>query len=339
MRAVQTDTYETFLHTHQCVIDSISRTSCKKCRFAKCLEVGMKISYVKVNQEQCHKLAIVQNAGVVIQKRTPLLSLDFLQERSTLEDLYEHYFATSGHIYYECFAKNPSAFLDQICQVPQQTQSVEEFMAFMDYMDVLAFSTFASNMTKKDRVIEDAKVLYKHNFARLQTFCFISCFVGSDTLEEFIKFGQNNRQTSWNVEQLMSMHDQYGKPNAHIEYDMYFASPWSSSVNVEYEHKKVCQGIVNWYLKVGKGSSKLDKCLFILIQLILLYNSDGIENQLMHPSKIKDLQANYSNLLHRYLKSYHSSSVANILFSKGLMLVHETQRAYDLSKHRLKLCT
>ena len=338
MRAVQTDTYETFLHTHRCVIDSNSRASCKKCRFSKCLEVGMKVSYVKVHEEQCQKVLAVQNPSIIPEKNSPL-PLDFVHEKIELEGLFKDYFISTGCIYYECFAKNPSAFLDQICQVPQQTQSVEEFMAFMDYMDVLAFSTFASNMTKKDGVIEDAKVLYKHNFARLQTFCFISCFVGSDTLEEFIKFGQNNRQTSWNVEQLMSMHDQYGKPNAHIEYDMYFASPWSSSVNVEYEHKKVCQGIVNWYLKVGKGSSKLDKCLFILIQLILLYNSDGIENQLMHPSKIKDLQANYSNLLHRYLKSYHSSSVANILFSKGLMLVHETQRAYDLSKHRLKLCT
>ena len=331
MRAVQTDTYETFLHTHRCVIDSNSRASCKKCRFAKCLEVGMKVSYVKVHQEQCHKLSNEQNAGVVIQKRTPLLSLDFLQERSTLEDLYEHYFATSGHIYYECFAKNPSAFLEQICQSTQYRQSAEEFMAFMDYMDVQAFSTFAFNMTSKDGVIEDAQMLYRHNYARLKTFCHISCFVGN--LEEFLKYGRNNRQRSWDVEQLMQLHDLHGKKNAKIEYDTFYPSPWASTFDIEYEHKNICQAIINWYMKVGH----LPKCLFLLIQLILLYNSDGIEEQLKHATKIKDLQAYYSKVLHRYLKSYHNPAVANILLGKGLMLVHDTQRAYDLSKYRLKL--
>ena len=97
------------------------------------------------------------------------------------------------------------------------------------------------------------------------------------------------------------------------------------------------QGIINWYLKANKGSTKRDNCLLVLMQFILLYNTDGIEKHLKEPKKIKDLQGHYCNLLQKYLKSYHAPEVANVLFAKGVMLVHETQRAHDLSKQRLKL--
>ena len=75
----------------------------------------------------------------------------------------------------------------------------------------------------------------------------------------------------------------------------------------------------------------------VLINLIFLYNIDGIEDKLKNTEKIKDLQANYCSLLHKYLKSKHSPEVANIMFGKGLMLIHETKKAYDLSQQRLKL--
>ena len=93
---------------------------------------------------------------------------------------------------------------------------------------------------------------------------------------------------------------------------------------------------MNWYLKASNGSA-MDKCLLILTQIILLYNCDGIEHRLKNPEKIKQLQAHYVNMLHRYLKTQHGPEVARILLSKGVMLVYETQRAYDLSQLRLRL--
>ena len=75
----------------------------------------------------------------------------------------------------------------------------------------------------------------------------------------------------------------------------------------------------------------------MLEQFILFYNSDGIEKLLKNPTKIKNLQAYYCNQLQKYLKTLHSAQVANILFVKAVMLIHETQRAHDLSKQRLRL--
>ena len=97
------------------------------------------------------------------------------------------------------------------------------------------------------------------------------------------------------------------------------------------------QGMIAWYLKANKGSTELNRCLLILQQFIMYYNSDGIEKLLKNPTKIKNLQSHYCNQLQKYLKTLHSPQVANILFAKAIMLIHETQRAHDLSKQRLKL--
>ena len=73
------------------------------------------------------------------------------------------------------------------------------------------------------------------------------------------------------------------------------------------------------------------------MELIFLYNTDGIENQLKDEPKVKSLQTQYAALLHKYLKSCHPENEANTLFSDGLMLIHDTERVHDLSLNKLKL--
>ena len=60
MRSVQSGVYKVFCHASICEINSVSRKSCKKCRFEKCLEVGMKIGYVKSLEERCKKIIVNQ---------------------------------------------------------------------------------------------------------------------------------------------------------------------------------------------------------------------------------------------------------------------------------------
>ena len=50
MRSVKNSMYEKFKHNTldgQCVIDSKTRQSCKKCRYEKCLQAGMRNAFVQ----------------------------------------------------------------------------------------------------------------------------------------------------------------------------------------------------------------------------------------------------------------------------------------------------
>ena len=47
MRSVKSNKYIDFVHNEECVIDSKTRKSCKRCRFDTCLQVGMRVSFVQ----------------------------------------------------------------------------------------------------------------------------------------------------------------------------------------------------------------------------------------------------------------------------------------------------
>ena len=133
----------------------------------------------------------------------------------------------------------------------------------------------------------------------------------------------------------MELYDRFLDPNdpPMLSYDQVFASPWAVHVDIEEEHGKIFNEVMTWFDKIDD----FDISLIVLLQLILLYNSDGIEPQLKDLTKVQKLQSYYAKLLHKYLKSKLEDGIANTLFSRGIMFVHDTQRAFELSTQRLKL--
>ena len=95
------------------------------------------------------------------------------------------------------------------------------------------------------------------------------------------------------------------------------------------------QKTINWYETSCKESTKADKCIFVILMMILLHNTDGIE--LVNKSHIESTQLKYVNLLNKYLKSHLNSELAYGQLHKGMMLIHDTQRMHELSQQRLKL--
>ena len=95
------------------------------------------------------------------------------------------------------------------------------------------------------------------------------------------------------------------------------------------------QTIYNWINTTRKTKFQNDKCTIILMNLILLHNTDGL--QLNDSALVEKAQQNFINFLHKYLKSHLPETTAYSQLHKALMLVHDTQRIHELSLQRLKL--
>ena len=95
------------------------------------------------------------------------------------------------------------------------------------------------------------------------------------------------------------------------------------------------QKTINWYEMSCKESTKANKCIFVILTMILLHNTNGIE--LTNKSQIESTQQKYVNLLNKYLKFHLNSELVYGQLHKGMMLIHDTQRMHELSQQRLKL--
>ncbi len=73
MRSVQNNLYDNFKCSSDkstiCVIESKARKSCKKCRFEKCLAVGMKIKFVLDKAERCKRIMVKNKATPKVLER------------------------------------------------------------------------------------------------------------------------------------------------------------------------------------------------------------------------------------------------------------------------------
>ena len=72
--------------------------------------------------------------------------------------------------------------------------------------------------------------------------------------------------------------------------------------------------------------------------MILFLNANGLDIDKKAKAEIEDIQNQYAHLLHKYLKSHKEDpSEVNSLFHQGLMIIHDSQEAHELSLKRLKL--
>ena len=172
MRASQSDLYKTFFHAFECVINAQNRRSCKKCRFEKCLAVGMKVSYVRTLEDKCKKVTTTK-----VIKEEGRLPIPFF-EKTDLESLHQNQLEFGTKIIFHCYCQTPKAFISHVCQT-EGVVDTEEFQAFMDYMDVMIHKRNSALLTEKDGISEDLDVLFRHNFVRMATFYNILLFMVS----------------------------------------------------------------------------------------------------------------------------------------------------------------
>ena len=335
MRSVQTEHFKHFNHKATgCEINSKTRKSCKKCRFELCLDVGMKITYVKSLEERWQKMLVCQS----IEK--PKLT-DHFEEKQVLDDYCDKNVKNVHHTMFDIYSQNPELFTlhfstVEFCNVPWKKLGTDRFLEAWRENSYNFFRKSMGFFVKMDDVLmDDLLVLLDHNFHRFDTFWLMLNLMKNHNavMNDFLEYlGSQNSGSLVSVEQLEDIKKNY---SSSFTYDQIFDEFWAVHAGIEEEHEKICKDTMHWLDKID--SQNIDPTLLLLVQLILFYHTDGIESKLKESTKEQKLQTCYARLLHKYLKSKHDYQSANALLSKGLMLVHDTQRAFELSLQTLKL--
>ncbi len=157
LRSVQSGLYEYFQcsanKSKQCVIESKLRQSCRKCRFAKCLEAGMKITYVLDKQERCRRMLSNSPQGSPRSICSSSISPDEIQEIANLHEIFVNDMMKFAIKY---FAAHPAIlWLNQsMCENTGRVFSYEEIQ-IMDTLDDYTFPATTMEFAKALGITSD----------------------------------------------------------------------------------------------------------------------------------------------------------------------------------------
>ena len=163
-RSVQSSAYQAFERQkcdNECVIQSKNRKSCKRCRFQKCVSIGMKVSFVRTNTTQLEKP----------------LRLDFNSDNQKemlafWNKVWIGPFCTST---FRMLASSEKHLLSQFTAPftsPNWSMSErEEALAFYHHIDLQEMKSYALTYSQMENLSShDAFTLFKHNYYRMSLF-------------------------------------------------------------------------------------------------------------------------------------------------------------------------
>lgn len=333
-RSVKSSLFKVFKHSSKngCIINSKTRKSCKKCRFAKCLEMGMKVSFVITNPSPKREL-LLDN----------VLTLD---EESYLQHLHQLGNQASHDCIYDMLESNLNYAYLMFEQLPNAPESIEQHLDDIKKIQKLSCLTMLQVLGKENQMDDVIHVLAEHNFGRIMTFIlFISFGRCYENLRKscFVDHGKQKRKSSEECEVIIRLAEKHSQRPSHqlekfYQYETFYASPWASQASVEEEHKNIASKVSQWYNNCKKNNEEdIDYCLNTLMLQILLFNTDGLKLAPEKSALVEKCQQKWVHLLFKYLKS-HSRKDANFNhLHTAIMLVTETQRAFELSNQRLQL--
>ena len=105
--------------------------------------------------------------------------------------------------------------------------------------------------------------------------------------EELLEFGHRNQDHS-GVQELLPLVQELSS-NAPIKnidfYDVIFASPWASHIDVEKQHLEISSSLVRWTMT--SNEDKIDLLQILLLNLMIFFSTDDVDLNEHQRSKIQ----------------------------------------------------
>ena len=319
-RAVKKETHSKLhcLEKLNCTIDSKSWKSCKRCRFNRCLESGMRIQWVW-NKTECKMKAIKRSRNQLKQSQSNFKRELSLTDKFTLDDeiLIKGLMTASLDFTYKelikFYARNPNTFdivLDAtyLCR-PLTRDCMKNIELFMSYSMRQFYGDFRDMV---DIVTLDQTKLVMKNCPAIIEFT-QSCFLDSSPAD--VK--KTNTKLHEKLQELCEENEEYKViKNRMIEasmnnslqihpmsYDQAYSLSWEADETFKKHHMELTNKINAWPRKQKDGAC--DDMMITLMNMIILFSTDGL--QLKNSKAVEQIQMKYFYMLHKYLKIKHIS--------------------------------
>ena len=337
-RSVQSQQYTVFTCTsnNQCVIDSKSRKSCKKCRFAKCVASGMRTAWVLTPAERKHRL-IARNQ----QKVDHSLTLHFTrEERNLVDKLISLIYTFAYNRYYQKFGEDLDLFRAWLGAIYHGEPMTYSMLKKIENIDLEAMSE--KGYTVLDGILDksDLKMaLIRKNHTSLfglywSTFCQSRDM--DEFIREFVRYGHENPH----MPGVGSTLKELSKAKVlHLKsawnYKVMYSSPWAPCADIEDRHYKLSWSICRWPRQKDEA---IDKAQLVLLTMVLLLSSND-EEVYENVKIIEHSQMPYVMMLYRYLRDKHQDdySMASTTFANGIQIISKAKEVYDMHKLMLPI--
>ena len=334
-----------------CKIDSKSRKSCKKCRFVRCINCGMRPAWVLSDEDRMKRLLQRTNKRNQLNIKKQI-TFHFTQEEKLLvERLKSMIYAYGYSAYYETFGEDLEIFRAYVNAIYNRQPIPYRVIKKIENIDKRAMVEKGFQLL--DTVLEGSvlkinlkQTLVRHNYVSLFGFywaVFSKACDMEEFMSEFISYGFQHRNEP-GVESLLqevSKLNLTDKKSA-WDYDMIYFSPWAPCADIEQRHFKLTRRICMWPRMSADGEDKIDRSLFALLTMILLLSKDGINFETSLESKTdqklaEESQIKFVMMLHRYLKDKYPNKdeLVNTSLATGLMIVSQAKELHEM--HSLML--
>eukprot|EP00092_Neocalanus_flemingeri_P003211 GFUD01003433.1.p1 GENE.GFUD01003433.1~~GFUD01003433.1.p1 ORF type:complete len:764 (+),score=132.24 GFUD01003433.1:47-2338(+) len=362
-RSVQSKYYEIFecKKEKNCKINSETRKNCQFCRFKKCLESGMKPSWVLSDEERNRRFNKFNKVNMksvnssdkqlkpVPSSRIPELYMTFtIEEQKSLEDVHKRFQVCQKTWLKNLLLLDRDAGVNMIeaaykvAPLQFQTWKVLE-TAFHMY--------FVQNVVPKFMEVDNLPTYDKAQIISGRNSGIAHLFKSSQCLKIAKSDNENQEQVckkesdvcplqkqvndivsnpdvmdSLDLSQIMSRLDLSDTPRFPTYQEIYHKN-WANDSKVEERHMEIMNRIQSW---PKNEYNELDYNMVILMTLMLIFNADF--DGLVNRNVVENVQLKYSMLLQRYLRSKMSPELANKKFLEAMLLLSYTREVWEMNK-------